>query len=201
MRRMGTKVGWVGWACAGAVAALASAASAWGQGATEAPPAPSSAEPTAEVSGAPFTVQSVDLPRRALGVVAANGERTSISVPLQVSGIENLRKGDRIEVDYTRSVALQVLPSSADRPGYSHFELEEHSSRDLVPVRFGHQVTEIAQVVGVDRTRDTMEIIGPTGVREQVWVPAQSLQTLKPSTMVKITYIEAVASAIRRVPG
>ena len=121
MNKTAVKSQWLNRIFAGCLAVLSGGASAWAQGAQTAPTegqtdAALTADLAAQVVAAPFTVEDVDHPGRIVAVRSPKGERMSFNVPEGVLGFWQLKKGDRIEVDYNRAVAIEVLPTRA-RPG------------------------------------------------------------------------------------
>jgi hypothetical protein len=54
------------------------------------------------------TVESVDLERRVVGLLRSDGTRVAVPVSPEVKRLAEVRKGDTVQVRYTRSMALSV---------------------------------------------------------------------------------------------
>jgi type III secretory pathway component EscU len=145
----------------------------------------------------PVTVEDIDKKSRKLVVRTADGEKVTMNVPPNVKGFDNVKKGDKIDVDYYRSVAVAVLPGAGAGGSQTMRTTTSGSGSGGV----SRQTTGTAEVVSVNRQDNSVQIKGPGGNVQSVAVqnPAlqRKLQDVKPGDMVQITYTEAVAAAIR----
>ena len=192
-------------ACAGVGAmALALAASP----ARAADPSPSTTSTTTTEgmgTGSPSTtttvhatvvVTSIDKANRKLTFKKANGEKETIAVAPDVKAFDHLKVGDKIDVDYMESVALQMLPPgtkpSASERTMRGGEAGVHGS--------AREVTASAEIISVDAATNKVTFKGPRGVRTvEVQDPAlqSKLPSLKPGQVVQLTYTEAMAASIQ----
>ena len=192
-------------ACAGVGAmALALAASP----ARAADPSPSTTSTTTTEgmgTGSPSTtttvhatvvVTSIDKANRKLTFKKSNGEKETIAVAPDVKAFDHLKVGDKIDVDYMESVALQMLPPGT-KPSAS-----ERTARggDMGMHGGAREVTASAEIISVDAAANKVTFKGPRGVRTvEVQDPAlqSKLPSLKPGQVVQLTYTEAMAASIQ----
>jgi hypothetical protein len=208
----------LGWGCtlAPVPLLLAGQAAAWaeaGGSATGTGTHDQSGAPVAvaeELVTAPFTVEDIDRNHRTLAVRSPDGERTTMSVPADMQGFEKLKKGDKIDVDYYRSVAVSVLPAGSAAAANQPREQSQRMMNGHAngggnsgggTAMKGRQITSSAEVVSVNRRDNSMQVKGPGGKTQTVNVQDPSLQKkmqgLKPGDVVQVTYTEAVVAAVR----
>ena len=146
-----------------------------------------------------FAVEEVDRASRVLVVQSPDGSRMTVKVAPEVRGLDELRKGDRIELDYYPATVLAFgdgdgrIPRSEQTPTRA-------SAPPLGPA--AAQVTTVrARVWGVDRDNGTLQIATPDGQPQTLLVrgPAerQHLRSLRPGDTVVVTYPQPVAVGLR----
>jgi hypothetical protein len=142
-------------------------------------------------------VEDIDRKNRKVTVRAPDNDQTTITVPADTKGFETLKKGDTIDVDYYRSVALSILAPGA-KPTASETLGAARGAEGGIQSR---QIKASAKIISVDRQDNTVQVKGPDGKEQEVSVsdPAvrRKLENVKPGDMVQLTYTEAVAVAIR----
>jgi len=153
-------------------------------------------EPKAEKTStthATVVVAAIDKSARKLTVKMSNGEKALIQVPADVQEFEQVKVGDKIDVDYMQSVALGFLPQGT-KPSFT----ERAASG---PGMAGRQMTVSAEVIKVDAANNQVTFKGPKGTHRIVTVQDPDLQArlpnLKPGQVVVLQYTEAVATAIQ----
>lgn len=201
----------IGGGCAlAAVPSLAGQAPAFAQAAGSASGSGAQGESAAPVAvaeelvTAPFTVEDIDRKNRTLTLRSADGEKVSMSVPADTQGFEQLKKGDKIELDYYRAAVVSVLPAGSAAARNQPREQSQGATSGQGgggAASRGRQVTSSAEVVSVNRRDNSMKVKGPGGKTQTVSVqdPAtqQKIQGVKPGDVVQVTYTEAVVAAIR----
>lgn len=144
------------------------------------------------------TVTAIDKSARMLTVKNEAGEPRSIQVPAEVKAFDKLKKGDKIDVDYTESVALSMLPPGT-KPSASEKEMMAKTANEA-GMR-SKQVTISAEILEVDAASNKVVFKGPKGNARVVNVSDPEMQaklpSLKPGQVVQFTYTEAVAVAIQ----
>ena len=153
-------------------------------------------EPKAEKTStthATVAVTAIDKSARKLTVKMSNGEKALIQVPADVQEFEQVKVGDKIDVDYMQSVALGILPKGT-KPSATEVEAAG-------PGMAGRQMSVSAEVIKVDAANNQVTFKGPKGTHRIVTVQDPDLQArlpnLKPGQVVVLQYTEAVATAIQ----
>jgi hypothetical protein len=146
-----------------------------------------------------FVVSGIDRSNRTVTLTNTEGERNTMSVPSQIRSFDTMKVGDRVDVDYTESIAVQLAPSGA-KPSMTEKTVGTRASAGGAGA-VGREMQVVAQVVSVDADNNKVVFRGPRGNLRTVSVedPAlqQKLPNLKPGQNVQFTYTEAVAAAIR----
>ena len=145
---------------------------------------------------ATVVVTSLDKANRKLTFKKPDGEKETIAVAPDVKAFDHLKVGDKIDVDYMESVALQMLPPGT-KPSAS-----ERTARggDMGMHGGAREVTASAEIISVDAAANKVTFKGPRGVRTvEVQDPAlqSKLPSLKPGQVVQLTYTEAMAASIQ----
>ena len=144
------------------------------------------------------TVTAIDKSARMLTVKNEAGEMRSIQVPAEVKAFDKIKKGDKIDVDYTESVALSMLPPGS-KPSATEKEAVARTGKGAGVS--GKQVSISAEVLEVDVAKNQVVFKGPKGNARVVHVEDPEMQAklpdLKPGQVVQFTYTEAVAVSLQ----
>jgi hypothetical protein len=151
---------------------------------------------TAEVTSVPATVEEVDRRNRKLTLKDPAGSRFTVQVPASVVGLEELEKGDRIDLSYYQETAVALPPS-----GSAAAQPREVISHTVAPGVMAREVTAKASVTAVNTKDSTVAVKLPDGTSRTINVYDADLKkrmaNLKPGDAVVVTHTEAVAAAIR----
>ena len=135
-----------------------------------------------------------------LSLRTPSGEKKTINVSEDIQNLEQVKKGDRVNIQYYESVAVAMA-----RPGEPSATVQEGSQpmADGTPGRMaGRQTTVTAEIVAVDPTAHTVTLKGPGGETKRVNVQRpdlqQKLKEVKPGQMVQITHTEAMAVSLEK---
>ena len=146
-----------------------------------------------DTTHATAVVTAIDKSARKVTVKTPDGEKTEIQVPADVKEFDKLKVGNKIDVDYTESIALAMAPK-----GTKPSEMERVAT---APGAAGREVTVTAEVIKVDPAANKVTFKGPDGKHQTVTVHDPDLQaklpTLKKGQVVMFQYTEAVAAAIQ----
>jgi hypothetical protein len=127
------------------------------------------------------TVKSINKSDRTVVLKRDNGEEMTVEVPQSVKGFENVKAGDKVDVDFYESLAISMAPTG---------------TKPSMTERKGQAV----DMGGVDPSANTVTFKGPKGNMRTIYVadPAnqEKLPNLKPGQVVQFEYTEAVAAAI-----
>jgi ribosomal protein L2 len=143
------------------------------------------------------TVSSINRSARTMSIKTEDGEETSIDVPKEVKQFDKLAVGDKIDLDFYRSMEISMAPSGT-KPSMS-----ERKGRmvDVGGGLRGREVSLAAEVVSVDPASNIVTFKGPKGNLRTIHVQNAAnqakLATLKPGQVVQFDWVEAVAASIR----
>ena len=144
------------------------------------------------------TVTAIDKTARALTVTNEAGDTRYIQVPAEVKAFDKLKKGDKIDVDYTESVAISMLPPGS-KPSMSEKSAMVRTGEGKGAV--GKKISVSAEILDVDAANNKVTFKGPKGNARVVNVEDPEMQaklpSLKPGQVVQFTYTEATAVAIQ----
>ncbi|UNK56298.1 hypothetical protein MNQ95_08925 [Pseudoxanthomonas daejeonensis] len=151
------------------------------------------------------SITRVDRTQRMVTIRGADGGEVDFFAGEQVRNFERLQVGDRVALDYTTAVALEIQPAGSAEVGAT---VEQGRSVPAAGARPGGAVSEtvtvVAEVVAVDAAANTVTVRGPRGnvvtldvVREDL---RAGLRRLKAGDLLRVTFSEAVAVDIRPRP-
>jgi hypothetical protein len=145
------------------------------------------------------TVTAIDRPNRRVTLKNSEGESKTVDVPTEVRAFETLKVGDRIDIDYYESLAVQLAPKGTKPAVQTNTGLE----RGPVGTATGTRETTIsAEIVAVDAKANKLTIKGPNGGTQTIAVSNPEVQKklpmLKVGQVVQLTYTEALAASIRK---
>ncbi len=198
MTKNGIKQVVVGFAGIGVLAVGLAASPAW---AVDPPPPPSTSTTVTgggmpsrtDTTQATVLVTAVDKSARSFSVKMSDGSKTEIQAPAEMKEFDKIKVGDKIDVTYTESMVLGMLPRGT-KPSVT-------GSAATIPGAAGAQVTVSAEIVSIDTTHNKVTFKGPKGKLRTVAVESPDLQARLPSLKVGdvlvFQYSEAVATAIQ----
>jgi hypothetical protein len=142
------------------------------------------------------TVKSINKSDRTVVLKRDNGEEMTVEVPQSVKGFENVKAGDKVDVDFYESLAISMAPTGT-KPSMTE---RKGQAVDMGGGISGRELKMSAEVVSVDPSANTVTFKGPKGNMRTIYVadPAnqEKLPNLKPGQVVQFEYTEAVAAAI-----
>ena len=140
-----------------------------------------------------MTVAGIDKSTRELTVKKADGGKETFQVPTDVVMFDKLKVGDKVDIDYAESLAVEMLP-----PGSKPSQSEQVARAAGMA---GREMTVSAEVVAVDPATNHVTFKGPNGNVETIAVrdPAmqQKLPNVKPGQVLQFTYTQAIIGAIQ----
>ena len=143
------------------------------------------------------TVDKIDAKNRELTLRDTHGNRFKLSVPESVTNFDEIKKGDRLAIDYFTSVALALKPNDPAKPAV---HVSERVAGPLPNGLAAHEVKLTAEVVKVDTAANTMTIKAPGGELDTIQVTDPEMQAdlakLKKGDKIEASYNEAVAITI-----
>jgi len=177
--------------CGAGVLAFALAASP-ARADTPPPVQPGTVHTATQTTHASVTVTAIEKSARRVSVKTADGDKFDVTVPAEVQGFEKLKAGDKVDIDYSESVAIGMAPKGT-KPAVS-----ERAAN--MPGAAGREMTIMAEVTKVDLANNKVTFKGPKGKTKTLTVEDPELQArlpnLKPGQVMMFQYTEAVAAAI-----
>lgn len=144
-------------------------------------------------------VSAIDRTTRTVMLLNAEGESRTVGVPSDMKSFDTLKVGDHVDVDYSESIGVALMPAGS-KTSMSETTTGVRTG-DPGVAAVGRQIAATVEVVGVDEVMNKLTFKGPRGNVQTVTVydpPMQKkLTTLQPGQMVRITYREAMAAAIK----
>jgi hypothetical protein len=164
--------------------------------------APAVAGPTSSrMTHDSVSVVAIDRATRSVTLQNVDGATKVVQVPVNVTAFDTLKVGDHVEIDYTESMAVSILP-----PGSTPAMSEKVSGMKAhaTGATGTRELTTSAEILSIDRVNNKVTIKGPKGDSRTVAVTDPAMQkrlaSMKPGQVVQITYTEAMAAQIRPSP-
>lgn len=147
------------------------------------------------------TVEKVDIKKRELSLKDEQGNTFMVEVPESVSRFENIKKGDKVDIDYYESVALSLKkPEKGEKPSASETMISGRAAGNLPGGMMGRKITATAMVTKVDVANNKVSIKAPDGKMDTITVSDPGLQSdlgkLKKGDRINATYTEAMAITV-----
>jgi hypothetical protein len=143
------------------------------------------------------SIVGIDNTDRSVLLKMDDGSQSWVHVPESVNTFERVKMGDKVDVDFYRSMAISIAPAGT-KPSMSATQV---GAVDLAAGIRSREYNFSATVVSVDAAADTVTFKGPKGRIATVTVQSPALQaklpTLKPGQVVQFDYTEAVAADLR----
>lgn len=147
------------------------------------------------------TVTAVDLAQRMVTVKGERGVERAFRVDPGVDKLENVKVGDRVRVDYLLAVAVSLLKNGNGIREKVEEQAQSQAPVDGMPqVAAGKRTTLVADVISVNRTRQTVRLKGAQGrVADFKVKDKAALADVKPGDQVVAVVDEALA--VRVMPA
>lgn len=149
------------------------------------------------------TVESVDQQSREVLLRGPGGNLVTVTAGPAVQNLDRVRPGDRVVVRYIEALAASL--AKADESGGSMVQGQGGMARTTSPGArptgvIGNQVRTTVRIEAVDRAKNTVTFVGPSGEARTVSVrepdARRFLQTLNAGDLVDLVYTEALAIAV-----
>jgi Cu/Ag efflux protein CusF len=109
-------------------------------------------------------VEGIDQKSRMVTLKESDGQRLRFKVSDDVKNLQQVKKGDQVNVSYYESVMLQLHKPGDATPGVTVAEEAERAKPGELPAgAVAEVVTVTAKVIGVDRTAHTATLELPNG--------------------------------------
>ncbi|MGZ3438339.1 MAG: CdaR family protein [Polyangia bacterium] len=145
------------------------------------------------------TVQKVDMKKRELTLKDDSRNTIMLQVPEDVTRLENVKKGDRLNIDYYESAALS-LKKPGETTGPAETKIVERKEGTLPGCLVARKISASAEIVKIDPTENKVTIKGPSGELDTINVKDPDVQAdlkrLKKGDQIQVTYSQALAASI-----
>lgn len=196
--------------------ALTGLALALAMAACSSTPAADSAAPATPASTGPFTagansvtlegtIAAVDKATRTVTINGRDGAVLEFVASDAVRNFNQLKVGDKVALDYEEAVALELQPAGSAPVGVSSSQGGSVAAPGSRPGgAMSRTVSVVTEVVAVDPVANTIALKGPRGNTQIIAVEREDLRARLPNVkrgdLLRISYTEAVALAIRPAP-
>lgn len=155
------------------------------------------------------TVESVDQQSREVLLRGPGGNLVTVKAGPSVQNLERVKPGDRVVVRYIEALAASL--ARPDQSGSSMVQGQGGVARTTSPGGgarptgvIGDQIRATVRIEAVDRAKNTVTFVGPSGAARTVAVrepdAQRFLQTLNAGDLVDLVYTESLAIAVEPMP-
>jgi hypothetical protein len=147
------------------------------------------------------TITAIDPAKRLVTLKGEGGNTFELEASPDLKTFDTLKVGDVVVAKYTQSVGVHIAPAGQATPG-----MKTAATATPAPgqAHVGREVTATLKVDSVDVKNNTVTLSDNAGHSAPVDVvdpqARERLKTLKPGEMVVITYTEALALSLEKVP-
>jgi hypothetical protein len=148
------------------------------------------------------TVEALDLNSRVVTLLGEQGNTVTLKVGDEVRNLAQVKVGNKVIVNYHRSVAYVLAPSGTKLPDDSLTVAAARAAPGQMPAgAVGGKLVVTATVVGMDPTAHTLQLVDPTGGlirRVSVMTPEgqRNMKLIKFGDTIPAIISEAVAIAV-----
>ncbi|MBB3228561.1 hypothetical protein FHW69_003203 [Luteibacter sp. Sphag1AF] len=144
-------------------------------------------------------IVKVDHATRHVTLRAPDGHEETVSVSPDVRNFDQVKAGDQVNIDYTRSLLVQMEPKG--EVGATASESIARAPQGGLPGAAGvRRLVTTSKVIAVDTTQNTITLEGPNGQQYTLGVEKPEwqarLKKVKPGEYIRATYDEGLAVAV-----
>jgi Cu/Ag efflux protein CusF len=161
--------------------------------------APAPTEMVGQLMHMTAAVQKVDLKKRELTLKDDQNNQMILQVPEDVTRLDQVKKGDRINLDYYQSVALS-LKKKGEATAPSEEKIVERKEGKLPGGLVARKINASVEVLKIDPTENKVTIKAPNGQVDTINVSDPDVQAdlhkLKKGDQIAVTYSQALAASV-----
>lgn len=146
------------------------------------------------------TVEAIDAKNRTVTLKGPGGQVVDIEAGKEAKNFDQIKVGDKVQVDYYESVAL-FLGKPGEKPSEDTTTAVHGAEKGQTPGAVAVSTTEVtATIQAIDKAKRTVTLKNPNGVSETVAVPAEmkNFDSLKVGDSVHARFTQALAMAIKK---
>ena len=155
----------------------------------------------ANVSTITASVVAVDTAKRTITLKGPRGNIVTLPVGPEVKNFDQIKVGDFVAVRYLQALSLQLKKGGTamrERVERDTSVTAQPGERPAAGV--ARQMTVIADVIGVNRKKQTVTLRGPSRTVELKVNDPEQLKLVKVGDQVEATYTEAAAISVEPTP-
>ena len=165
------------------------------------PPAPVSREQAIDLTA---TVEAVDRQNRMVSLRSADGRTATVYAGPQVQNFDQINTGDQVTVTYYQAIGAAVTTPEQATQGVQEDAAVARAAKGARPAgAVAQTLTTTVEIDSVDTSMNTVTFRRPDGMTRMLAVEDPKAQAfikeLKRGDLVQVTYMEAVAVAVRPV--
>lgn len=145
------------------------------------------------------TITALDYTTRDVTLKTDKGEELSFVAGEEVKRLNDIKVGDRVEIQYYESLTLKLSKVEGGTPSTAEASSEMRAEPTELPGGVKTTSTTItAKVTAVDAKAGTVTLVGPKGRSVTLDVEADILAKVKVGDLVSAVYTQAVAANVSR---
>lgn len=147
------------------------------------------------------TVESVDVKSRQVMIRDAAGREHALVAGPDVRNLEQVKKGDRVTVQYAESLSLKLVKNGKELPSRTDTSDVARSEPGAKPGGVvAEQVKVTADVIAVDAAKQTVTLKGPNRTVDLTVTDPAQLALIKVGDKINAVYTQAVAVDVKPAP-
>ena len=150
------------------------------------------------------TVEDIDYEKRLIELKGPEGRTETIQVGPEVERLKEIKKGDKVVVQYYQALAAQLNKHGVPDEVTVAAEAAKAPKNESPRMSARGDVTVTVTIDEVDLENDVVVFTGPRGFTRVVAVERpqgkQFIRQLKPGDKVDLTYTEAIAIEVEPAP-
>ncbi len=163
------------------------------------PPAPIVKETTVDVTA---TVEAVDRQSRMVALRTSDGRTAAVYAGPSVRNFDQINTGDQVVVSYYEAIGAEVTTPEQATQGVQEESAEIRAAKGARPAgAIADTLTTTVEIESVDASLNTVTFRRADGMTRTLAIEDQGAQAfirkLKRGDLVQVTYMEAVAVAVR----
>jgi len=141
------------------------------------------------------TITAIDKATREVKLKRQDGKEVTMALGDEVRNFEQLKVGDKVHVEYSQALALELKKGGGGKPAAGTTETLKRAEPGQKPGgQAVREVTVLADVVAVDAKNKTVTLKGPAGNLVDLAVEdPQQLKNIKKGDQVHAVYSESLA--------
>jgi len=144
------------------------------------------------------TVESVDVKKRHVMLRDAAGREHALALGPEVRNIDQLKKGDRVTVQYAESLSLKLVKNGKELPSRTDTSDVARSEPGAKPGGVvAEQIKVTADVIAVDADKHIVTLKGPNRTVELTVTDPNQLALIKVGDKINAVYTQAVAVDVK----